>query len=376
MENLALAKGNLGQLWWAGVHAVRGRPAVQNALISLGTPKPDRIVAVGKAAAAMSAGALDHFGTNIPTLIITKTGHARDVIQAEVIESSHPVPDRRSIAAGTRLREVVSQCGGTDHLLVLVSGGASSLAELPTAGTSLDDIATATSQLIAGGADIHQINSVRRELSQLKGGGLLSNFIGGRVTVLAISDVRGDDIEVIGSGIGVVPAGLPATSDTTVIASNTHARNAVAAAAESRGLTVLTNEENLHGQVGRVAALVGETLSSGGPGLHILGGEPTVELPPNPGRGGRNQHLAVLLSRELAERGSSTTALVAGTDGTDGPTDDAGGWADALLWSAEARTALETADTGTFLDRSHMLFTTGPTGTNVMDLVVAVSEPT
>ncbi len=379
MRDLGDTKNRLSRLWWVGVEAVRGRSAVRTQLASGEWPPPDRIVAIGKAAASMAQGAHDHFGPSVPTLVVTKSGHADELIDAElgsteIMEGSHPVPDDRSVAAGARLRDVVSECGTNDHLLVLVSGGASSLAELPAKGVSLDDIASTTSQLIASGADIHQINNVRRELSRLKGGGLLANFGGARVTVLAISDVRGDDIAVIGSGIGVVPDGLPAQSDTRIVASNTHARNAVAAAADSLGLTVLSNEETLYGDVDEVAQHLRESLAMNGEGIHILGGEPTLQLPPTPGRGGRNQHLALSLSGELAAHSASAIALVAGTDGTDGPTDDAGGWAAAHWWSDDAKRSLAAANSGSYLHRAGALFTTGPTGTNVMDLVVAVSR--
>ncbi len=136
---------------------------------------------------------------------------------------------------------------------------------------------------------------------------------------------------------------------------------------------VLSNEETLYGDVGSVAAQIGQTLADAGSGIHIFGGEPTVVLPPEPGRGGRNQDLSLRLSGEFAAHSIPSMAVVAGTDGTDGPTDDAGGWAQAMLWSVEAAAAIAAADAGTFLEQSGALFTTGPTGTNVMDLVVAIS---
>ncbi len=123
-----------------------------------------------------------------------------------------------------------------------------------------------------------------------------------------------------------------------------------------------------------MASRLGQALSDAAGGIHIFGGEPTLELPPNPGRGGRNQHLAVRLSRELVGHDRSTLALVAGTDGSDGPTLDAGGWAGARFWSDAAEPFLAAANAGTYLDQTGGLFTTGPTGTNVMDLVVAVTQ--
>lgn len=357
---------SLLDLWTAGVAAVRGGPAVRAALPSLATA-PDRILAVGKAACAMAQPAMEAFPGR-PTLIVTKHGHGAQMPgTATVIEAGHPIPDAASLEGGAALARAVADCAPGDHLLLLVSGGASALAELLPEGMTLDDWRAETERLIASGADIHAINTRRREISGIKGGKLLERFDGARVTTLAISDVEGDALNVIGSGIGSAPERHEFVFDARIVASNAIARAAVAEAADA---PVVRNEECLYGDVVALAAKLGETLASGRPGLYIFGGEPTVHLPENPGRGGRNQALALLMAREIAGRGD-IDLLVAGTDGTDGPTPDAGGIVDGTTWGEDAADALARADAGTYLEAKGALVTTGPTGTNVMDLMIA-----
>ena len=361
---------SLLDLWNAGVAAVRGGPAVAAALPGLSTP-PDRILAVGKAACHMVQPAMEAFPDR-PTLIVTKHGHRTDLPgPATVIESGHPIPDEASLEAGAALAQAVVECGPGDHLLLLVSGGASALAELLPEGMTLDDWRAETERLIASGADIHAINTRRREISGIKGGKLLGRFGGARVTTLAISDVEGDDLNVIGSGIGAAPASHGFMFEAHIVASNAIARAAVEHAADAH---VIRNEECLYGNVEQLAPKLAQNIKDGPQGIHILGGEPTVELPPQPGRGGRNQALALLMAREIAGR-DDVEILVAGTDGTDGPTPDAGGIVDGRTWGDGAAEALARADAGTYLAAHDALVTTGPTGTNVMDLMIARKIP-
>lgn len=361
-------------LWWAGVHAVEGRRAVSSALQTHAIARPDRIIAVGKAAVAMCAAAVDHFGPEVPALAITKTGHGRDGTlhpRFEVIEAAHPVPDTSSLRAGARLLQAVSGAGRTEHLLFLVSGGASALVEVPVAGVTLDDITRLNRELLAAGLDIAAMNIRRRQVSRIKGGGLLAAFPGAAVTVLAISDVAGDSLMTIGSGIGAAPARPTLRYRAEIVASNAIARAATARAARARGLAVLTNAETLYHDVGQDAVAVGRVLRDSAPGVHVWGGEPTVVLPPDPGEGGRNQALALALAREISGC-ADLVAVVAGTDGSDGPTTAAGGIVDGDTWRAAGASALERADSGSFLRGRGAVFETGPTGTNVMDLLVAV----
>lgn len=355
--------------WRAGVAAVDGYTATKTALP--GEPKPDRILAVGKPAAAMARAALDHFGP-VPTLVVTKDGHGRDLPEeVDVIEASHPVPDDRSLAGGRALRSAVEDMAPGSHLLLLVSGGASSLAEDLLPGKTLDDLEALNRRLLSEGLDITAMNTERRKLSRIKGGGLLSHFSGKSVTVLAISDVPGDSLNVIGSGIGSLPEAQAFQATSRIIASNAHARAAAAEAARQAGLTVLADEEALHDDYLSVAEALGRRLSAMSPGVMVFGGEPTVVLPENPGRGGRNQALALALASKISGL-SDLKVVVGGTDGTDGPTDAAGGIIDGATWREGAQQALQSADSGRFLDDADALLVTGPTGTNVMDLIVAI----
>lgn len=191
------------EIWKRGVAAVGGYDATRQALDAVS--KPDAILAVGKAAAAMACAALDHFG-KINTLVVTKDGHGDGLPDhVQTIEAAHPVPDARSLASGQALRETVEGLGPDAHVLLLVSGGASSLAEDLVDGKTLSDLAALNQHLLSTGLDIGAMNAERRKLSRIKGAGLLSRFTGARATVLAISDVPGDDLRVIGSGIAPCP---------------------------------------------------------------------------------------------------------------------------------------------------------------------------
>lgn len=360
-------------LFDAGVNAVRGDIAVARALAAQETPVPDQIIAVGKAATAMAAAAQAKYPATA-SLIVTKYGHAEEApAGAEVIEAAHPVLDENSLRAGARVRQVVEAMPTDSHLLMLVSGGASALCEAPLDGLDLAGLTARTEQMLGSGADIHAMNKVRKTLSQIKGGKLLADFKGASVTTLAISDVEGDALSVIGSGIGDV-AGTPGFDfDPRIVASNEIARAAIASAATSQDLTLRTNEETLYDDINVLSPRLGAALRSGSPGLYLWGGEPTVVLPPNPGRGGRNQALALLIAREIAGQ-NGIEVLVAGTDGTDGPTTAAGAIVNGVTWQDSGQAALDRADAGSWLEARGALLSTGPTGTNVMDLVIALKS--
>ncbi len=365
MQNKDLAL----DIWHAGVAAVDGHGATLRALQDVAPP--DRILAVGKAAGAMARAANDHFGP-IPTLVVTKDGHGdRLPPHVQVIEASHPVPDARSLNGGQALREAVEAMEPGSHLLLLVSGGASSLAEDLHDGFDLADLSAMNKKLLSEGLDIGAMNTHRRKLSRIKGGGLLSHFAGKECTILAISDVPGDEIGVVGSGIGALPETYDFQATTRIVASNAIARAASAVQAQTHDVQVLANEECLHDDFLSVAAKLGPRLRSMPSGVMIFGGEPTVVLPENPGRGGRNQGLALALAREI-EGCDGITVVVGGTDGTDGPTDAAGAVVDGSTWGEGASEALARAESGSYFDRTGSLLITGPTGTNVMDLIVAI----
>ncbi|MCW8844162.1 MAG: DUF4147 domain-containing protein, partial [Rhodobacteraceae bacterium] len=245
------------------------------------------------------------------------------------------------------------------------------LAELPEPGITLSGLQAENTRMLAEGLDIHAMNARRQALSQIKGGKLLATFKGELVTTCAISDVRGDSLATIGSGIGNAPDDMAFSFDPFIVASNHITRAAAADHATALGLNVMTDAETLYGDVHDLARSVGEMLRHAPPGVHILGGEPTIVLPPDPGQGGRNQALALALAHEVSGV-IGLTVLVGGTDGTDGPTHAAGGLIGGATWREEAARALKRADSGRFLEAHNALFTTGPTGTNVMDLLVAL----
>ncbi|MEP2640993.1 DUF4147 domain-containing protein [Roseobacter sp.] len=360
-------------LFQAGVAAVRGDTAVATALARAPCPVPDQIIAVGKAATAMACAAHDAF-PDAPVLIVTKYDHAEGAPDtAEIIEAAHPVLDNRSLAAGARLLEVVGAMQPGSHLLMLVSGGASALAEAPIEGLDLAGLKARAQDMLASGADIHAMNAARKQVSRVKGGKLLGHFHGATATTLAISDVEGDSLHVIGSGIGAAPDAPAFTFDARIVASNAIARQAVVAAANLAGEPVGLNEETLYQDIHPLAATIATSLQHAAPGLHVFGGEPTVILPPDPGQGGRNQALALLLAREISGQ-TGLHILVAGTDGTDGPTDAAGAIVDGATWAADAQDALDRADAGRWLETRGHVLKTGPTGTNVMDLVIALKR--
>lgn len=401
------ARAFLTACWSAGVERVKGEPAVRRALAASGPDRIDNLLAVGKAASSMSLGALDRLAPRARSLLVTKYGHVdaelRESGRVDVLEAAHPVPDRNSLAAGRRAVEFVESVPEAENLVMLVSGGASALAELLPAGFGLPELEEMTGTLLSRGFDITRINAARRRISGIKGGRLLARSRAGSLYVYAVSDVPSDDLAVIGSGIGAtspvagraqdipteladlvrVPAWdqpVPARKDRArvtqrIIASNTLAREAAARYAAQQGYRVVLNEESLHGPVEEISARIHGVLAGGVRGVYVWGGEPTVVLPAVPGRGGRSQHLALCLARRL--RGTRNVALIAaGTDGTDGPTDAAGGVVDGRVFDSApgGDDALAAADSGSFLERTGSLFTSGPTGTNVMDLVIAVKS--
>ncbi len=365
------------QIWNAAVAAVSGYEAVANTLSADSDFSPDLVLAVGKAAVGMSQGALD----NLPpceALIVTKYDHADQNIRAragvEVVEAGHPIPDQHSLDAGRALLDRIRVMPADSRVLLLVSGGASALAEALPEDMTLADLRAATDEMIAGGKTIAQINGWRKQASLIKDGKLVEAFSGAEIRVYAISDVEGDSISTIGSGIGDCYR-AKVTARSTVIASNQIARQHAVRKATELGLTVRQNEEALYGDVFELAPAIGNRLRDAEPGVYIWGGEPTVILPQNPGRGGRNQSLALAVSEQLAGK-NNISLLVAGTDGTDGPTNAAGGLVDGETWSDDARLALQNADAGSYLGQHDSLFVTGPTNTNVMDLAIAiVSDP-
>jgi hydroxypyruvate reductase len=368
----------LRAIWDAAISAVSGQAAVESAIAKDSSYQPDLIIAVGKAAVGMCRGALNSLAGPCESIVVTKYEHADDDIRSRegvrVIESGHPIPDQNSLDAGATLLDQVQSMPGDSRLLVLVSGGASALAEALPAGMSLEDLQAIADEMISTGKTIGEINSRRKQTSLIKDGKLLQQFNGAEIRVYAISDVEGDGISTIGSGIGDCHR-APVKATSRIIASNQIARDRAVETAESLGLKVQQNQETLYDDVFKLAELIGNKLRDAAPGVYIWGGEPTIKLPDNPGQGGRNQSLALAISEHLAGM-DNVKLLVAGTDGTDGPTAAAGGIVDGNTFARAdaARVALEHADAGTYLAEQGCLFVTGPTNTNVMDLAIAIVE--
>ena len=376
------------ELLRAGLDAVDGRRCVRDALATR-PPAPRAApvwaAAVGKAAAAMALGAADALGDRLERVLIITPGAYRDPeIESrpgvQVHESAHPVPDERSLAAGQRLLDWVDELPEAAAPLFLISGGASSLVEVLEPGVTLEELEQLSANWLAEGIAIGELNARRARISRIKGGRLAAHLRGRAALALFISDVPDDDPAVIGSGLLGPASGSVDRIERHVVASVDRAIEAAAQAASQRGLTVAPVHERFEGDATRLAARFAHELLVGNTQVRVWGGESTVRLPPHPGRGGRNQHLALAAARFLPEY-PELLLLAAGTDGTDGPTDAAGGLADAdtcarlALAGLDADDCLARADAGTALAAAGGLVRTGPTGTNVADLVIGLKLP-
>lgn len=390
------------ELFQAGLAAVQGQRCVADYLSRNPRHQPVFIVAVGKAACAMTLGAMAVLdGQIIKGLIITKSGHGNAQLEQDprlhCIESGHPLPNNDSLLAGDALCQFLDAVPADADLLFLISGGASSLVEVLADGVLLDDLLRANQWLLGSGLAIAEINQVRQTLSQIKGGGLLAWVKDRPTTVLLISDVAGNDPHTIGSGLlypgekTSVPASLPdwlvrpelrpashlpETVQHHIIASNADALQAAADRGRALRYAVTIMAESLAGDAQLAGQAIASQLQELPEGVYIWGGETTVMLPEVTGAGGRNQHLALSAAHALRAH-NNIVLLAAGTDGTDGPTDCAGAIIDAStirrgqIKGLDALTCLQQADSGGYLAATDDVLLTGPTGTNVMDMVIA-----
>ncbi len=393
----------------AAIEAVDGANAARRRLAELDLPGPVWLIAYGKAACAMVRGAQAVLGARIEDAFVATKRGAAEPLPWPVLEAGHPMPDAASLEAGRRLEEFCARIPREATVLMLLSGGGSALVESLPPGFTLDDLQALNRWLLGSGYDIHAMNAVRKRLSRVKGGRLAGLLQPHRVLCLAISDVAGDDPRAIASGplvaderaalpdLAGLPAGaraalesappLPAAGDPCfanvrfeIVATNDRAKRAAAQAARECGYEVVIEPEFVSGDALVAGTELARRLLAAAPGmLHVWGGETTVVLPDHPGRGGRSQALA--LSAALALAGHDPVwLLAAGTDGSDGPTEDAGALVDGgtvargARSGLDARAALAGADAGTFLEASGDLVHTGPTGTNVMDLMLGFRE--
>jgi len=364
---------------------VSGRSCVARSLS--GVTGPVWVAAIGKAASAMALGAHDVLGPSIErTLIITKDDHVAPQIHAlrnvQIYESAHPVPDQRSLQAGASLLKWLQDLPHAVEPLFLISGGASSLVEVLEEGVTFEQLGRLNAEGLASGIAIGELNARRSRLSRIKGGGV-ARLLGDRPgRALFISDVPSDEPAVIGSGVlGPVP-GHTDKIERTIIASLDLAVEGVCVAAEKLGLDVRRPVNRFDDDAARLAVRFTHELHLNAAQVCVWGGESTVQLPANPGRGGRNQHLALAAARLLAGQ-PNMMLLAAGTDGTDGVTEDAGGLVDSetcarlAVSEIDVDDSMRRADSGTALAASGDLVHTGPTGTNVGDLVIGLklSQP-
>ncbi len=390
------------------------------------------VLGVGKASARMAAAMEDILADELSCgFILTKYGYGLPLRKIQILEAGHPVPDENSLAGGRRMTQMA--CAAEDSTLIinLISGGGSSLLCLPADGISLDDKRRTTGALLASGANIDEMNCIRKHLSKIKGGGLVKMASPARLINLILSDVIGDRIDTIASGItapdpttfadalsivrkyalddklpqavrdhlnkgtqGNIPEtpkeGDPVFSHTAniILGNNTLAAEAARRTAERLGYKARILSATLSGEAsaaGSYFAKLARDIDAGKsdmakPAVIIAGGETTVTLR-GKGKGGRNQELALAYAIELhriCPEVPNIFFLSAGTDGSDGPTDAAGAFVTPALMekmktiAVQAEAHLAQNDAYPFFQDTGCLFKTGPTYTNVCDIQILV----
>ncbi|MEM9064615.1 MAG: DUF4147 domain-containing protein [Planctomycetota bacterium] len=378
--------------------------------------KPTRLLALGKGSPKMLGAALSRLGSSAVCACSVHppgTARIRTDYPIEWIEADHPFPTPRSLAAGERVAAVAEEASSGERVLVLVSGGASALISMPREGVPFEDLVQLTHALLRSGATIDEINTVRTRCEVLKGGGLARRCAPAEVLGLVLSDVIGDRLASVSSGPTVIEAtqddpaavmhqyGLagrwasidaavarprefdqdPPDVTNVVVGSNRLAVESIAADLQGHGFSRVVTECEVTGDCGERALLLAQAARKLGPGEAIVwGGETTVVLGEAQGRGGRNQELALCAVPVIA--GEHDLVVVSfGTDGIDGPTDAAGGFVTgetaALLSGAgiDLGRELGTHDSYPALETVGGLIRTGPTGTNVNDVMVGARLP-
>lgn len=387
------------------------------------------VLGAGKGVAPMGAAVEELLGDRIDTgMLVVKYGHGLPLQQIAQVEAAHPVPDAADAAATRALLELAAGAAADDLVLCLLTGGASALTPAPVSGVTLEDMQQVTELLLRSGATITELNAVRKHLSRFSGGQLARTAAPAGVVSVIVSDVVGDALDVIASGptapdvstfadcmdilaryglgSAMPPAVLhhlrqgqlhqeaetPKPGDAlfrhvqnTLVATNRQALDAAAEQARSHGFRPVILTDRMVGEAREQAALLvtqarqmaAELAADAQPVCLLAGGETTVTLRGR-GRGGRNQEMALAASLALQDC-PHICALFAGTDGTDGPTDAAGGcaWAGNLAVAGleQARRALEENDSYAILHHCGALLRTGPTRTNVMDLAILLVWP-
>jgi hydroxypyruvate reductase len=388
------------------------------------------VVGAGKASGAMAVAVEEAWPARVAEgLVVVKDGHRAPTRRIRLVEAGHPVPDERGAQAARDILALVRSASADDLVLVLVSGGASALTPAPAAPITLGDKQAVTRLLLAAGADINQLNAVRKHCSVFKGGQLARAAGSARVSALLLSDVIGDPLDVIGSGptapdastfhealailarfeltsrapasvrerlergaAGEIPE-TPKHDDpifervTNAVIGNNHlVVDAAASRAAALGFVPHVLTRSLHGEAREVArdlVALGRDIAAGRgpatpPACVIAAGETTVTVRGR-GTGGRCQEFALAAALEL-EGHPHMVVLAAGTDGTDGPTDAAGAIADAdtapraRQQHLDPRAHLDTNDSNPIFAKLGDLVVTGPTNTNLQDLYLILSD--
>jgi hydroxypyruvate reductase len=418
----ALKAANPAEAVARHVRLRRGTLSVDGRRYRLDSFRKIHMIGAGKASAPMAAAIERLLGRRIHTgLINVKYGETTRLRRVQLNACGHPMPDSNGVAGAERIAQIARDAAEDDLLICLISGGASALLPLPLPPITLAEEQETTRLLLHCGANIHEFNCVRKHISQLKGGQLARLAFPARMVTLILSDVIGDDLDVIGSGptvpdrttcadaravltkyglLEAVPRQVrqlltgaapetPKPSDpvfervqNVMVGSNRQAVDAAAKQARQLGFHTIVLSTFVEGEtrdVARVhAAIVKEILTSGRPvkrpACVISGGETTVTIR-GTGLGGRNQEFALAAAIDIAGL-ENVVILSAGTDGSDGPTDAAGALADGATLTRAGRLGLNAAqflannDSYHFFEPLGDLIKTGPTGTNVMDVRV------
>lgn len=388
------------------------------------------VVGAGKGVSLMAKAIEETVGDHLTSgVVVTKYGHAARLKKIREIEAGHPLPDMNGARGASEILKLARSAGKDDLVICLLTGGASALLPAPAQGINLTEKKKLTGLLIKSGASIDEINAVRKHISSIKGGRLLEAANPARLITLVISDVVGDSLSTIASGptapdttaysdaievlnkYGLIKKTPPSIisllkkgergdiketpkpgarffkkCDNLIISSNRSALGAASSKARALGFNTIILTSQLCGNTREAArffiSILKEIKKTGNPvrppACLLMGGETTLKVA-GKGVGGRNQEFALVSAIELSGT-EGITVLSAGTDGTDGPTEAAGAFADSLtLRRAEAKGLwakqyLENNDSYSFFNASGGLFITGPTGTNVMDVVVGVVE--
>ena len=382
MNSLSLStiRSDLLSITDAALKSMSGEKLVANHLKREKNMEPLNVLAIGKAAASMAKGVR---GIPRRALIITKYNHShpsplKKWRNLKIIESGHPLPDRNSLKAGQAIKKFCSSVG-EEPVLCLLSGGASALTELPKEPHTFTEIQDLTRQLLASKVPIEVINAKRKKMSQLKGGGLARMLHKNQILALYLSDITNNDLSFIVSGL-LIDADNPHPFLRNHILADNRLIVAQAVSFAADKYKPVSHKRFLTDTVEKTAAEFYDFCRLQPGKLHIAGGEPLVELPAGAGKGGRNQHLALLMAEKLA--GERTGCFLSvGTDGTDGITEYAGGivtnktCAQFMQKGLDYGRFIKKADSANALKLVDSIINTGPTETNLMDMMIGYIAP-